>query len=529
MNFENDSPSPGPLGYILPSLSPISSLPNELLLSIFDAVRFSDEVQVDQQDSIRCVSQVCRRWRNLALEPSFWQFVYISQKSIDLTASMEDPHLVDEASIFPWVTTVLGRSQTLPLDVVIELWSDSFDPVVQESESESERNFFWTHSHSVVLSRILTRYASQLYSVTISSQIWRPLQDIGTCLIGVQMPLLQEWSVNRENPRWRHAFCSGLEPGATMPALEAPRGINVSMEEYTTAMFPSLRFLSLSGSLQDWTRFTPSNLRAIDLKYIPLNCRPTYQELKALLLASQFSLESLTLWGAMPIEMGQKITLPNLHSLSLGFSFPEAALCLPYVLDVPNLEQLEIYHILPQNHLDSAGSQSMDEILISYFYLAMIHRWPLNQLTHLALRSPFFPFGEFEELDVSFREKRQGAWVPVLLSFFLQCTSVTHLSFLDPDKSTLRALVSPVWMNNVKEAIVPFCSLRLLHIETEDHVNFMDFLDRLSCCDKADHVLPRRIGSMTLEGLLDWGEIRDYFASDKWARKDLTEFESCLV
>jgi hypothetical protein len=103
------------------SLAPISSLPNELLASIFEAGY--DPPLLLQQRSGSCyeivVSQVTQHWRSVALgTPRLWSRIYLDFSNV---------HYLDMVMLY------LERSKALPLDlliiVVVEVDEEDYIPV----------------------------------------------------------------------------------------------------------------------------------------------------------------------------------------------------------------------------------------------------------------------------------------------------------------------------------------------------------------------------------------------------------------
>ncbi|KAJ3855007.1 hypothetical protein EV368DRAFT_80083 [Lentinula lateritia] len=475
----------------------IISLPNEIQLEIFYALHSSDATQIVKQDTLHAVSHVCRRWRHLSTSTSiFWTYILVKKRSVDLSVHFDDPVLVEETHtslIFPWVSTLLRRSGTKPIDVRITLQSNSFNPSWSEARNWSQ--FSWSPGHAVILSRILATHAARLRTVEILSDVWQPIQDLGAALVDVPMPLLQAWDVTRDYLHWSYPAHNDLELDATMPAIECPLRINPSTE-LNARMYPNLRILTLQGVPQNWDRLIPRNLVELDLKYVPLNRRPDPEALRALLLGSQFSLQSLTLWAAAPLRGDHvKITLPNLKTLSLGFSFLHTAINLTTYLEVPNLSSLEIYDMT--NNEDSV-------LMTEDLYMHMIDHWPLKQLTQLTLRSPSFPESDYDDLEDAFAEYREvDSPLPILLNFLLQCSSVKKVHFIDPDIASLRALVtvSPVNHQGFPGQTLACSSLDLLQIETSP-AQFVALDDEFSRHNESWFgVAPRAVDTILLDVL----------------------------
>ncbi|KAJ3740551.1 hypothetical protein DFH05DRAFT_1559725 [Lentinula detonsa] len=507
------------------NLVTILSLPNEIQLEILHALNDSNETKISKQETLRAVSQVCSRWRILSLSTSvFWTYIFICETSVDLGINFDDPYTVDETHAFrtfPWVSTLLHRSGSQPIDVSIDLQSEAFNPAFPEAENQS--NFSWHPSHAVILSRILAAQATRLRTVEILSEVWQPIQGLAAALVDVPMPLLQTWTVTRDNAQWGHQLYSDLDIDAdSMSAIECTPGIQPSAE-LSSRMYPNLRVLTLQGVPQHWNQVIPRNLVELDLEYLPVNRRPNYEELKNLLLGSQFSLQSLTLWAAAPLGEGRgKINLPNLKTLSLGFSFLNAAIGLTTHLELPSLRTLEIYDMTHQNpfNFDDEYDVRRTFLLLEDFYWHMIDHWPLRQITSLTLRSPSFNLLEYDELDEAFAGHREiDAPLPMLITFLMHCSSLKNLHLIDPDSSSFRALVtvSPVDHQNVPGPILVCSSLDLLHIEItkgNQSIHLAEVFSPTKYWAGGQRVAPRAIGTIALDVPSGWGTILRSALSD---------------
>ncbi|KAJ3997308.1 hypothetical protein F5050DRAFT_1445718 [Lentinula boryana] len=489
------------------NLVTILSLPNEIQLEIFHALNDSNETKISKQDTLRAVSQVCSRWRILSLSTSvFWTYILICETSVDLGINFDNPYTVDETHAFwtfPWVSTLLHRAGSQPIDVSIDLQSEAFNPAFPEAENQS--NFSWNPSHAVILSRILAAQATRLRTVEIVSEVWQPIQGLAAALVNVPMPLLQTWTVTRDNAQWGHQLYSDLDIDAGISAIECTPGIQPSAE-LSSRMYPNLRVLTLQGVPQNWNQVIPRNLVELDLEYLPVNRRPNYEELKNLLLGSQFSLQSLTLWAAAPLGEGRgKINLPNLKTLSLGFSFLNAVISLTTHLELPSLLSLEIYDMTHQNPSNFVNEYELRRtlVLLEDFYWHMIDHWPLRQITSLTLRSPSFNLLDYDELDEAFAGQREiDTPLPILITFLMHCSSLRNLHLIDPDSSSLRALgtVSPVDHQNVPGPILVCSSLDLLHIEiTRGDLHLDEVFSPKKYWVGGQDVAPRAIDTIALD------------------------------
>ncbi|KAF5387540.1 hypothetical protein D9757_006547 [Collybiopsis confluens] len=472
---------------------PIYSLPSEVLLMILKAVHSDiEELPYDLQSQLVAVSHVSRLWRNLALSTSaFWTFISVSQRSLSFdhpdSDEIEDPYTISESTIFPWITTLLNRSGNRLLDVEIDLQIKGFN--AQDSDAKNLELSDWTRKHSIVLSRLLAARASQLRSVEISSQLWQLIPPIVYPLAGVAMPSLQEWSTYRITNQLGFDPVADDDRKAFMPPLQGPNssdGVDVSRQNRGGELYTNLSILRLYGVFQDWNKLLPRNLVEIDLEHISGQYRPSSYELRALLLANQQTLKSLTLWAALPFDDDEreKFTLPNLNQLSIGFFSPEAAVYFASCLNAPNLEYLEIYDMIsedPANFLTGATLVEA-ETFLQELYAIMIDEWPLEKLRRLSLRSPYFRPDYLPAVDLAFMERQVDPPLPVILEFLFRCTSLEHIELHAPDVTTLVSLVTPVYFSGNSKAIIPCPGLKKLSLH-DSHLPYIQrFLYQNSFC-----------------------------------------------
>ncbi|KAJ3756911.1 hypothetical protein EV360DRAFT_84523 [Lentinula raphanica] len=268
----------------------------------------------------------------------------------------------------------------------------------EESEDVDQSNIPWRPAHAVLLSRILAANTHRLRTFEISSNIWQPIEGLASSLIDVPMPFLQSWTVMREKAQWGREFSSDLQSDAVTRAIECAPGATPSAE-LSDKMYPNLRVLTLQGTYQRWAQLIPRHLVELNLKHLPRNRRPTFNQLKIFLLGNQSILESyITVWAADPLRLRSdqgNITLPKLRTLSLGFNSKSvsAERSLMTYLVLPKLLNLEIYDLAdynPSNITDDADEDILS--MLSWLglddcYWHMIEYLPLNQITKLILRS----------------------------------------------------------------------------------------------------------------------------------------------
>ncbi|KAJ3834287.1 hypothetical protein F5878DRAFT_664909 [Lentinula raphanica] len=295
----------------------------------------------------------------------------------------------------------------------------------EESEDVDQSNILWRPAHAVLLSRILAANTHRLRTFEISSNIWQPIEGLASSLIDVPMPFLQSWTVIREKAQWGREFSSDLQSDAVTRAIECAPGATPSAE-LSDKMYPNLRVLTLQGTYQRWAQLIPRHLVELNLKHLPRNRRPTFNQLKIFLLGNQSILESLH---------NGNITLPKLRTLSLGFNSKSvsAERSLMTYLVLPKLLNLEIYDLAdynPSNITDDADEDILS--MLSWLglddcYWHMIEYLPLNQITKLILRSSYHELSAFDRFDEACLRQR-GDSVPEVPKILIQLFATVRRS-----------------------------------------------------------------------------------------------------
>ncbi|KAF5344678.1 hypothetical protein D9757_014143 [Collybiopsis confluens] len=482
----------------------ILALPVEIQLMIL--LRVYESVDQEDSDQVRRgLSQVCRFWGELVLHTSvFWSDVGITVNSVDFSATLRLNHLepferqLDEASkAFPYVSRVLQRSGVQPLKIDISLEYDL-------PEEQNISMLPWTIEHFLLLGKLLVQHAHRIKILSIHSESFYPIHVIFGLLAGYSMPQLEILEVTRDHDIFVEFEHSDIKVLPAVSFLQIPFGGDSWVERFAHPL-PNLRRLALSGVPQMWDQLFPyRNLVSLELSYLCVDSRPSYVALRNMLMACRDTLWTLGLWVVTPdIVRGEKIILPHLHHLSLGFVCSSQSAAFVRHLDVPKLLALELGQY---NHLVASHANRNGEV---NFLTAVIQSLPLHQLSILSLRGMTFSSSSFrllECLDQCFLANSECGNVPVILRLFFACSRVRNLKLVDCDNQTLFCLATPMYVADANPpGMLPFAVLDRLEIVTGDFEPLQTFLVRDKFWRSGAAPVSRIVDALVLGVPPEWG------------------------
>ncbi|KAK0199525.1 hypothetical protein DFS33DRAFT_225941 [Desarmillaria ectypa] len=452
-----------------PLSSPIYCLPPEILIEIF----LHATLEPKRQDVWRIraknplvISQVCGIWRDVAIECSpLWSCIAIQQSSAVTTRAEAHACYVHDSSDdtrvdFPLTQLYLRRSGEHPIDVEI---------IVRQPLSPQD---WWTCSHARVLSDLLLPHVGRFRSLMMNHQSWMCHRILWERILTVSMPILEDLEFYHFSPSDEDVYTTGV--------LASPKA----------ELCPSLTNVTIGVPCR-WKEFRLPNLTSICFVMLPLHHCPTIQELVEILRLSKDTLDKVEILGAFaardsegPVSPGNRLSLPNVRMLRLGFYNARDVQPLLYHVAFPALKALVIINM----HGEDAFQGRMRDVhahSISRLFDTMIRLLPLYQITFLILR------------HVEFREERLPAWAsvqqgcveekhfPVPLKFMASLTSLRHLFLISPDNATLTSMNYPI----------PFTS----QSETEDSVSRLPLVLPLLSVLRINALSPKSYSQV-----LDW-------------------------
>ncbi|KAA1477389.1 hypothetical protein DENSPDRAFT_933680 [Dentipellis sp. KUC8613] len=265
------------------------------------------------------VSQVCRSWRALAIAtPTLWTVI-----------SLLGEH---QGSDYFQQQQSLARSKNCSLTVFVDLG------YVQYDENESGIYTYDTLDSSFPslahIARLLKPHVSRIQTFTV-------LADDNTIAYfflrrtGRQdMPKLKCLDVMVDTSNGFNGF--------SMPQIQD------SLDLLPQECAPALKSLSLSGVHLFWPSTLYTGLTSLTISHMDLGQRPSTHELGELLSSTAQSLEYLELRDADPsdwedapvIHEEDRIVLPNVLELVLGYSRPEGAALVLKLFHYPKMQKL---------------------------------------------------------------------------------------------------------------------------------------------------------------------------------------------
>ncbi|KAF6758919.1 hypothetical protein DFP72DRAFT_988900 [Ephemerocybe angulata] len=256
-------------------------MPNEIISHIFHLILLDPE----QNPSFSfCISQVCARWRELALTtPNLWTRIAYTYPITDAQ------HMCADFAI--------QRSGSQPLSILVDCRDPEWD------WDEENHSFQWSGMQDI-LNRLIPE-----------AKRWKAL-DILTDYMASHLLFPSPHQNHRRPPPPR---------GQTFE----PVALNEHIPLFGGSPIPKLRQLCLTGVHIDWTKSSLRNLTCLEFKY-PRHGR--LEELTILGWGPQF--------GADPLSSVTAITIPSLTKLSFGFVDVEYGTQLLSLFQVPSLREL---------------------------------------------------------------------------------------------------------------------------------------------------------------------------------------------
>ncbi|KAK0475261.1 hypothetical protein IW261DRAFT_514667 [Armillaria novae-zelandiae] len=468
----------------------IDRLCDHVLLCVFDHL-ISPPVLHDATSPLT-LSWINHRWRYLVVSsPLFWTQIDVDERSFSSSR-----YARSRARAFPVVHLYLERSQSCAIDVMINL--DVLGDFVAPLEGDEHLPF--TFDHVDLLGLTLVENARRIRTLQVICPSWAVQQYILQYFRSVQMPMLQGFNmeyrfhvlqslVETYHPKTNLFPCNTLSL-CPLGGMDPPNNRN-TLRYFGSLLYPNLRDVEIQGAHYKWNRFCATNLSSLSIGYIPWDHRPTHKELRDILLGSP-ALCSLSISGALP-STGARVdlSLPQLSSLTLGFTGPEEVSAFVAGFNAPSLKKLELHYTTPGLPRESLP---VDSEVVLYEKTAeafnhLIEYLPLQQLLFLSIRS--VRFCREESIVATTSEVDKGLVkdheLPAVLRFTQRLKVLTSLHLVNPDPDLLLSLVFPQLSSSPKGAddagynplVVP--RLKRLSITTKEengHQSIIHYLQR---------------------------------------------------
>lgn len=286
-------------------------MPNEIISHIFHLILLDPE----QNPSFSfCISQVCARWRELALTtPNLWTRIAYTYPITDAQ------HMCADFAI--------QRSGSQPLSILVDCRDPEWD------WDEENHSFQWSGMQDI-LNRLIPE-AKRWKALDILTDTWLPIYSFLRLTKTIDdLPHLESLSLARCNAYF-----------AAQGQTFEPVALNEHIPLFGGSPVPKLRQLCLTGVHIDWTKSSLRNLTCLEFKYHAMDVLPTFPQF-ASILNNCSGLEELTIlgwgpqFGADPLSSVTAITIPSLTKLSFGFVDVEYGTQLLSLFQVPSLREL---------------------------------------------------------------------------------------------------------------------------------------------------------------------------------------------
>ncbi|KAK0448443.1 uncharacterized protein EV420DRAFT_843273 [Desarmillaria tabescens] len=423
----------------------IDRLCDHVLLDIFE---FLTTLTFYDATSLMTITWVNRRWRYLVItSPLFW-----TQIDVDEHSFSSSRYARSRAIAFPIVTLYLERSQSCPIDIMINF--DVTGDITAPPEGDEHLPF--TFDHVDLLGLTLAENAQRIRTLQMVCPSWMVQQYLLQHFRSVPMPMLQGFnleyrfhilqsivqSYHRKTALFPCDTLSLFSLGSTDPSDD--KG---ALRCSGSSLYPNIRDVELHGAHYKWGRFCATNLSSLSIGYIPWDHRPTHRELRDILSGSP-TLCSLSFSGALP-STGARVdlNLPQLSSLDLGFSDPVEVSIFVVGLDVPSLKKLELHYTTPTLPREAfpADSEAVLYARTADAFNHLIDYLPLQQLLGLSVRN--VRFSREESIVVTTSQVDRGLVkdheLPAVLRFVQRLKILSSLHLVNPDPGLLLSLVFP--------------------------------------------------------------------------------------
>ncbi|KAH7920515.1 hypothetical protein BV22DRAFT_799213 [Leucogyrophana mollusca] len=407
-------------------VSPVESLPNELLSAIF-TLATHDSHDIPHAVSFPIVlSHVCKHWRQVSFSTSsLWTAILLTHpgKKSQLSRAVD------------W----LARSRNRPLQIHLDFRDPSWN------WDETSHSFGWKNMENVM--RLLLPHVTRWESLQLSTDTWAPIFTFLWYSARVKSaPLLRDIQLSRCN-----AFF------ATKGEIFSPAAMREPIAWFTGGLaFTSLRRVSLAGVHVDWSNSGLTGLLDLELKYHAGDVAPTLHQFSKILAACP-DMERLSILGWGPqldsespssraniVKLQQSIQLLHLKEFNFGFLDVDYAIDLLSLFRFPNLEYFSLEDI---SSLDPSRPQDATPLL---GYLISINNSPCPLPSHSSTCciSQCFPLSRIRSLELHSLIASDST----IHRFLLQFRTLRFLSIINLDHRSLRNLSAELFDN-----MTPLC------------------------------------------------------------------------
>ncbi|PBK61486.1 hypothetical protein ARMSODRAFT_660770 [Armillaria solidipes] len=441
-------------------MSSLGTLPVELVLKIFHMATF-DGPDYKVPLALSHVSKDCRAI--VSSEAQLWTTIELNNKCA-VGRFFAGATTYD---IFPSLSVYLRNSGELPLNISIDYAGLPRNASVSDSNDYAEPcTDGFTIQHAVVLGMILLGHLDRLESFTVRTQSWEIYAVIVNQWMFSRFPLIKSWNV--EYGTLADLCLLGDYPVMCKRDLQARESILTrngggytainELAEIGQGFFPSLKRLRLNGTPHGWF-FSAINLVELVLQNIPTQYRATDKLLQVILSNSQHTLQVLELNGSLHSGVdhsSQRLSLPAVHTLKVGFAYIEEMSTLLRIAEFPALTNLSLWHLEDCLNEDQRHQCEMVEA-----FQEMTDKLPLHALHIDAVSFPREDLHSTFAWDAVRNGTVAQAQYPVIMRFISELNALQTLTLVRPDPLLLQSMgYSP------PSSILFLPSLKKLRFET---------------------------------------------------------------
>ncbi|TFK63378.1 hypothetical protein BDN72DRAFT_862162 [Pluteus cervinus] len=437
-----------------------SALHEDVLLCIFEF-----GIKDNSHLALR-LTHISRHWRLLCLSSSIlWSNISVVNDYQAWTSSHSVRSKKARNPDFQLLRYYLHHSSTMPLDVLVHI---RIPPVTAISDESDTYNgalvFFESLSVRTASGPGLPRGWESLVDLQVE---WtRPLKAFE------RIP----WEVRTQQLVGLLQDDTNATPlgGTSIPGHPSPSSI-----PRTLRLLPKLKKLSIRSHVLDWDRFAPIDLEELHLCDLHDEAKPSHGQIRAILRASQATLEVLSLIDASkPFHVDDEdedepagVNLPSLHAITLGYINPRDLYPLTNYIKVPALTNLTIQNVggrrfeysidgflRPQERVYFSSTNSLLSRIDSNWGLKNLESVTLQNLQFLFdnTQMPPNPVLDMEAVEALFGDEGDvrmevdqdnerwqitKAFLPI--SFWHRCRKLKDLVLIRPDPATLYSLCCP--------------------------------------------------------------------------------------
>lgn len=458
------------------------TLPIDIILHIFDVGTF-DSGDIDDHMLFPIhVSHVCKTWRELALNTNrLWRTIVWKGHPKFVKMPLFREMKKKPREYYPLICLFLERSEQRSITIHLDLRNPDHDYSVVEIDVTGR-------GHPIDnLLFVLTPHASRIRTFTFTSNSWIDvIQVLRYHLYSLKMPNLERFELTRAY--LGQAFRPTFEPQALLarvPFCVQPDGGTQRAQLVPGIVkqtkWPKVKHLALVGVPLQWQLWSLYGLTSLKLNYLAGDAVISAKNMRHILRSVASSLRELEIHGSSPEINGddvfEPVELPQLQTLSIGFTRTKQVTWLTNSLFTPSLTSLEIvdlFYCYYQycRHTEDAeltGDASTRDVTELCSSMLEHMPFPLDKIKHLTLRymtlgqlggEDFIPAADVKEESFP-SAARFLLSLPALDTLTLESTDFEQLAihlFRNPEKpakrplSTLQVLTCKPWRRGFVDA-----------------------------------------------------------------------------